>query len=127
MSIQARRVQKANPQQPGGVRKYYLIPKSRGKMGIKEMSNHIGKRTTINVADSVGTLNSLAELVPEMAAEGWIIDLSPLGSFMVTLETEGELNPKDLTAKNVKRFKLKFNPSQQVEDMLKNIKIEIID
>ena len=91
--------------------------------GLVEM---ISRYSTVNPPDVLAVLESLIRLVPQELAQGRGVQLGRLGSFKLTVSSEGQLRKKDVSPKNVKKINMHFRPGKSVKNELENLKFERI-
>jgi predicted histone-like DNA-binding protein len=77
--------------------------------GLVEM---ISRYSTVNPPDVLAVLESLIRLVPQELAQGRGVQLGRLGSFKLTVSSEGQLRKKDVSPKNVKKINMHFRPGK---------------
>ena len=74
---------------------YYALAKSSGEIDIDEMAERIQRSSTVNWADVVCVLRALQTEMIDSFKKGEIVRLGNIGSFYVTLRSNGVLVQKD--------------------------------
>jgi predicted histone-like DNA-binding protein len=88
-------------------------------IGLNDVASQIEKQSTVSLADIKGVLDALQEVVLEAMADGYSVRLGDLGSFRLTCTTtHGEDDPKLVTAKQVKKLRVRFTPSGAMQQKL---------
>ena len=75
---------------------YYALAKSSGEIDIDEMAERIQRSSTVNWADVVCVLRALQTEMIDSFKKGEIVRLGNIGSFYVTLRSNGVLVQKDV-------------------------------
>ena len=78
-------------------------------MSTSDLCRHMMKHGTIFTSDVVkGVVEKFIQCFEELLLEGNKIKLDGLGTFYLSINTEGVANEKDFTANNVKAIRMKF-------------------
>ena len=75
---------------------YYALAESSGEIDIDEMAERIQRSSTVNWADVVCVLRALQTEMIDSFKKGEIVRLGNIGSFYVTLRSNGVLVQKDV-------------------------------
>ena len=85
-------------------------------MSTSDLCRHMMKHGTIFTSDVVkGVVEKFIQCFEELLLEGNKIKLDGLGTFYLSINTEGVANEKDFTANNVKAIRVKFIGDQGKE------------
>ena len=85
-------------------------------MSTSDLCRHMMKHGTIFTSDVVkGVVEKFIQCFEELLMEGNKIKLDGLGTFYLSINTEGVANEKDFTANNVKAIRVKFIGDQGKE------------
>ena len=85
-------------------------------MNTSDLCRHMMKHGTIFTSDVVkGVVEKFIQCFEELLMEGNKIKLDGLGTFYLSINTEGVANEKDFTANNVKAIRVKFIGDQSKE------------
>ena len=85
-------------------------------MSTSDLCRHMMKHGTIFTSDVVkGVVEKFIQCFEELLLEGNKIKLDGLGTFYLSINTEGVANEKDFSANNVKAIRVKFIGDQGKE------------
>lgn len=98
---------------------YYALAKSSGEIDIDEMAERIQRSSTVNWADVVCVLRALQTEMIDSFKKGEIVRLGNIGSFYVTLRSNGVLVQKDVKEGLIKGARVRFRPGKEIKDALK--------
>ena len=85
-------------------------------MNTSDLCRHMMKHGTIFTSDVVkGVVEKFIQCFEELLMEGNKIKLDGLGTFYLSINTEGVIDEKDFTANNVKAIRVKFIGDQSKE------------
>ena len=101
---------------------YYALAKSSGEIDIDEMAERIQRSSTVNWADVVCVLRALHTEMIDSFKKGEIVRLGNIGSFYVTLRSNGVLVQKDVKEGLIKGARVRFRPGKEIKDALKTAK-----
>ena len=73
--------------------------------------------------DVIGALIALMDVIPENLIKGKVVTLGELGSFYLTVKSEGVKNPDELTKGMVKGVKIQYRPTKKFKTKLKIIDV----
>ncbi len=113
-----------NPRDPAAPHKFYARPVSSGEVTLDELSEDISNASSVNQSDVYAVLQSLVREIPRNIARGNIVRLGNLGTFRMGSNSEGSEIADDVSAKNLLRFRLLFNPGRQIKTVLENLTFE---
>ena len=100
---------------------YYALAKSSGEIDIDEMAERIQRSSTVNWADVVCVLRALHTEMIDSFKKGEIVRLGNIGSFYVTLRSNGVLVQKDVKEGLIKGARVRFRPGKEIKDALKTL------
>ena len=85
-------------------------------LNTSDLCRHMMKHGTIFTSDVVkGVVEKFIQCFEELLMEGNKIKLDGLGTFYLSINTEGVIDEKDFTANNVKAIRVKFIGDQSKE------------
>ena len=120
MSIQIKTVERGQPGVAGGgLKKFYASPVQGRELTLDDLTKAIEKTSTVNGADIRAVLYAMVEEAVVGLSEGRIIRFGDLGSFRITLSSEGKATAEEVTASAVKKAGVIFTPGTKLQDMLK--------
>lgn len=125
MSMKFKAIQKAQPGvSGGGDKKYYANPVYTGEITLDQLTEKIEKISTVSGADIRAVLYALVDVIPAELANSQIVRVGDLGSFRISLSSEGKEKEEDITANSIKSSKILFTPGAKLRIMQNNLKFE---
>lgn len=122
MAISLRTIERGQPGVAGGgEKKFYATPVTNGEANIDELSELIELVSTVSGIDVLGVLKSFITVVPRELAKGKIVRLGDLGSFRVSISSEGHENAEDVSGRSVTNSRIIFRPGKELKKMLNNL------
>lgn len=118
MPIEYTLVQRGVPGDAKSPKKWYANVRARGATTERGMAEKIGRSTSLSSSDIKAAIEALLQEIPRELADGQIVQLGDLGSFRVTLQSEGTATPEEFTAARVRKVKVNFVPSALFEQLL---------
>jgi len=115
-------IERMNPQDSTQQRKFYGLPVSNGKVGMREISSMISENCSLKNADVFAVLESLVEVVSGQLSEGRTVYLGDFGTFSPSIKTEGVESAEKFSAKNIKQVKVNFRQGPEFKRRLALIK-----
>ncbi|MBU2916190.1 HU family DNA-binding protein [Reichenbachiella agariperforans] len=123
MSIMYKAVPKAQPGVVGGGQiKYYASIIRERPVGIRKIATEISKMTSLHTTDIFGVLESFLDRMHTYLEEGRIVRLGDMGSFSPAIASYGEDLIEDVDKRTIKRLKVNFRPSMELNDRLSTVK-----
>ncbi len=83
------KVQRVNPRDPKGARKWYPILKSVGQVDEHDVAKMLSDETTLNPKEAEMAVYQLEKVVSRMLLDGHTVQLGDLGTFNLTITAEG--------------------------------------
>ncbi|VDH05184.1 putative DNA-binding protein [Bergeyella zoohelcum] len=118
-------IQKAQPGvSGGGDKKYYANPVYTGEITLDQLTEKIEKISTVSGADIRAVLYALVDIIPSELANSQIVRVGELGSFRVSISSEGKVKEEEVTANSIKSSKILFTPGTKLKAMQNNLKFE---
>ena len=74
-------MQRVNPRDPEGARKWYVILKSVGQMDEHEVAKLVADETTLNPKEAEKAVYQLEKVMERLLRDGHTVQLGELGSF----------------------------------------------
>lgn len=99
-------VERKDPKLPDMPGKFYAQAQSRGTANIRELSERIQQECTVTRADVMAVLTAFEHVIADSLANGEIVRLGDLGSFQISLSSEGvetkeKFNPSLITKRRI--------------------------
>ncbi len=128
MAVQFKKVKrKLLGGEEAGTYKYYGMARSTGITGLKELCNLICARASFSPADVRSMLESLDWVMDHELRGGRTVKLGELGTFRMSLRSEGTVTEKEFTAHKIKRGKIIFTPGAVLKEVCKEVSFEPFD
>lgn len=115
MSIFLKPVQRTNPLKPDEAKKWYPVQYTTKMVDENEVAMLIADETTLNPMEAAMAIRQLRKVVQRLLLDGKSVKLGDWGTFNITLNTEGAERKEDLTAHNVKRVNINFQPADEMK------------
>ena len=126
MSIKLKKIQRRNPLAADAPRKWYLTQNSTGRADIEVVAGHIAQRTSLARGDILNVLSTLIEVIPTIFQSGQSVQLGHLGSFSVSVTSEGKDTPEALSARDVKQKRIVYTPSVELKRSIATLSCEVV-
>lgn len=117
-------IEKVNPRDPQGVRKFYPSLQSNGRSNQRKLALEAADRSTLSDADMDAAMTNLLALIPKHLVEGQIVDLGEFGTFRLTIKTEGADLAEDVTVRNIKKVGVRFTPGAAFRKAMEDVRFE---
>jgi len=114
--------ERVNPQALGDARKQYAFVKNQGAVSLRQLATRISRESTVSMMDTMAVLEGLLQVIPDFLADGKIVRLGDLGTFRVTISSEGADTVDDFNANMIKGLNLKFRPGVEFRDRLNQVR-----
>lgn len=96
-------------------KKFYLRPVSSGEKTLDELASQISHASSLTEADIYAVLQSLVREIPRALSDGYIVRLGDLGSFRLSVNSEGSDTKERVSGANVRKRRLIFTPAQRMK------------
>ena len=116
-----RLIQRQNPRDPGSPRKYYAVGVAQGVTDVRELVDRISDLSTVTSIDTLAVLEALLKVIPKELSNGRIVRLGDLGTFRLTLKSEGSDQSENFNNSFIKGTNLIFRAGKLFRNVLKNI------
>ena len=121
MSVKYNVVQRVNPRDVEGPRKFYPAIVSTSKLTQPEVSKEAALISSMSAGDTSNALDSILTVIKKELAKGNIIDLGEFGSFWLKTESKGSETEEAVNASNIVRVSVQFRPGKELKEMLNDI------
>ena len=116
-----------NPMDETAAPKAYAKAQMRELMTFGKFINHIAKHNGVYSRGTVrGVVIDMCECLVEQLLEGKKIQLGELGSFWVSLASEGAESLDKFTAANIKAVNIIFTPGTDFENLIDNAEFNVV-
>ena len=125
MSVKIKAIAKGQPGvSGGGEKKFYASPVMDGDMNLDALTKAIEKISTVSGADIRAVLYALVDVSIDGLSRGSIVRMGDLGTFRITISSEGKATAQEVGSASVKKAGIIFTPAARLMDMLKNLKFQ---
>jgi predicted histone-like DNA-binding protein len=124
MSVKFKTIKRKNLQDPTAPPKNYAIVNSQEVTDIDGLAALISDKSTISRPDVYAVIIAMLEVIVKELAAGRAVKLGKLGTFSVSLSSEGIEATEEVTAALIKKARVIYRPGMEIKDMLKILKYE---
>lgn len=121
MGVLYKALKRANPQDRTLPEKYYAAIAKNGSSDFETLAEMISEQSSLSATDCLAVLNILEVNIVRELRQGRIVRLGKLGSFQVSISSEGLDTENEVTADAIKGAKVLFRPAKMLRNMLKNL------
>lgn len=107
-----------------GEYKYYGMAKATSVTGLDEVCNLICARASFSRADVRSLIESLDWVMDHELRAGRTVKVGELGTFRLSLSSEGALTKKELTAHRIKKARVIFSPGAVLKEVCREVTFE---
>ena len=118
MALLFNAAKRQNPTDPDSPFKWYVVLKSLGMMSEREVALAISDETTLNPKEAEMALYQLQKVMINALLDGKTVQLGELGSFRLTVNSDGVDTEDEVTAMQVKKVNLRFVPSTRIKEQI---------
>jgi predicted histone-like DNA-binding protein len=119
--VRIKSVSKSNPQDRVADNKFYAQVVSSGKTDLERLAYLVANQSTVREGDCYAVILSLIHNIVDELKQGKIVKLDKLGTFNISLSSDGKENADEVSANTIKDVRIKFRPDQRMKSSL-NIK-----
>ncbi|UXP31501.1 hypothetical protein N6H18_14205 [Reichenbachiella agarivorans] len=125
MSVMYKSVPKTQPGVVGGGQiKYYASIVRERPVDIRKIATEISDMSTLTTIDVFAVLESFLLRMHAYMEQGRIVRLGDLGSFSPELTSSGENAPEEVDRNTIRKLRVNFRPSMELNDRLSHVKFE---
>jgi predicted histone-like DNA-binding protein len=121
MSVKFKSAERVNPRDLTLPRKYYAQIINGDDVNFDELADLISKVSSLNYGEVLGVLGTLIEIIEMQLQYGRQVHLSNLGTFFLTLISEGMDSPDDLTSDQINGARIRFRPGKRLKKLTNNL------
>ena len=114
---------KGNTINPSDTGKYYLIQRSLGRIGKKELVEDMVNHTSTSRQEAQSSIEYLFEAIPRLLRLGHTVYYDGVGYFCTSIRSEGCDTPEEANAFKKKEIKLHFRPCRKLREAINKIEI----
>jgi hypothetical protein len=119
MAVYYKKTEKANPQKREEPKKWYVSLNSLGMKKENEVAVLAADGTTLDPKEAQLAYSRFGIVLMRMLLDGHTVEIENLGSFRLTVNSEGVEKKEDVSPKQIKKVNLRFVPCEAAKDMLK--------
>ena len=119
--IQLKILKRKNPNDLSAPEKYYAAAISEGSIDLKRLAEKIAYQSTLTPGDCYNVLSALEKNIIEELSDGRIVRLGDLGTFLLSVSSEGSDTLENAHSGMVKKARILFRPAKGLRIMLKNL------
>ena len=127
MSVKFKSAERVNPRDLTLPRKFYAQIINGDDVSFDELADLISKVSNLNYGDVLGALGTLIEIIEIQLRHGRQVHLNSLGTFYLTLMSEGKDATEDLNSDNIKGARIRFRPGKRLKRMIRNLDYEKVN
>jgi len=124
MSVKFKTVERVNPRDLILPRKFYAKLKSGDDVSFEELADLISKVSSLNYGEVLGALGTLIDVIEMQLLHGRPVRLNTLGTFYLTLISEGKDNEVEVTSDQIKTSRIRFRPGMWLKRLIRNLEHE---
>jgi len=110
-----------NPQDITAPEKFYAAAISNGEVDMEKLSELIAYQTTLTPPDIYAVLMALEHNAISQLEEGKIVKLGNLGTFRVSISSQGVDTAEAVTADAITKRRILFRPGKKLQRLLNNL------
>ena len=107
-----------NPADKEAAPKWYATAQTTQKMTLDNLAALVATGTTLTRADVHAVIIALVDQVMTALANGASVSLGEIGTFRITLNSEGTPTADEFTAENIKSASVRYWPSQKMKSVV---------
>ena len=121
MSVKFKAVERVNPRDLTLPKKFYAKLKSVDDVSFEELAEEISKVSSLNYGEVMGALGTFIVFIEIQLSHGRPVRLSTLGTFYLSLNSEGVDTEEELTSEAIKKAHIRFRPGKRLKKLTRNL------
>ena len=121
MSVKFKAVERVNPRDLTLPKKFYAKLKTGDNVSFEELADLISKVSNLNYSQVLGALGTLIEIIEMQLRHGRPVRLNTLGTFYLTLHSQGFDLEEELTSDGIKTANIRFRPGKRLKRMIRTL------
>lgn len=118
MAAKFRVAARVDPRDAAAPLRYYPVLRSTGRVTLRELAEQVAQISTLSTADTFAVLEALLTVLPDVLAEGRIVEVGELGTFTLSIRTEPSATPEAVTGRQIISVAPAFRPSRLFKRLL---------
>jgi predicted histone-like DNA-binding protein len=127
MAVFFNRIQRSDPRNPAGSRKWFLILKSLSTRRTGEVAQRMADETTMNPKEAELALYELVKVMKDILKEGSTVQIDDLGTFYLTGNSSASDTEGEVSAHNCKAIHIRFRPDEALQAEINKVQLKPID
>ncbi len=119
--MQFKAVQKVNPQDREGSRKWYAQVVNAGETTTDDLVKEVEKFSALSEPDIRGVIIGLENAVQKHLAQGKIVRFDRLGTIYPSLSITPSDTEEEVNEANIKSVKMNYRPGKRIMDAMKSV------
>ena len=119
--IKLKFLKRKNPNDLTAPEKYYAAAVSEGSINLNRLAEKIAYQSTLTPGDCYNVLSALEKNIIEELNDGRIVRLGELGTFRLSVSSEGSDTLENTHSGMVKKARILFRPAKGLRKMLRNL------
>ena len=101
--------------------KFYATAAFGEVVDIQRITDDISKNCTLTPADILAVIQSLVDKLPDYLKNSNKIKLGNFGTFKLSFSSQGQIEEKNVSAKDIKNTRVLFTPSVELKHALSKV------
>jgi predicted histone-like DNA-binding protein len=124
MAIKFHAVQRKDPRDRTLPGKYYAEIVNRYEISFEQFLNEITDMSTVTVGDTYNVMQTSIHLLKKHLQEGRAVRLGDMGTFYLTVNSEGKDSIDDVDAKSIVQANIRYRPSVKLKEILNRLSFQ---
>jgi len=124
MAIKFHAVQRKDPRDRNLPGKYYAEINNRYEITFEQLLGEITDMSTVSVGDTYNVMQTLIHLIKKHLQEGRNLKLGDLGSFYLTINSDGKDTMDEVDAKSIVQANIRYRPSVKLKEILNRLSFQ---
>ena len=124
MSVKYSVTARKDPRDQNSQPKYYVTIKSKGRTNHLAVAREISKMSTVTSVDTIAVLEAFMNVVPDLLADGKIVDLGDFGTFRVSVSSQGAETAEEVSSSSITEVRIIFAPGKRFKKLMSGTEFE---
>jgi predicted histone-like DNA-binding protein len=121
MALQFNSIHRKNPLTK--TEKWYAIARLTGKRSTKDLSKDVADTSSLSAGDVLNVISNFTDQIPKWLMEGNSVKLDGLGTFRLSISSDGVATKDEVTANLIKEVRIIFEPDAQIKERIARTQI----
>lgn len=127
MSVRFKPAERVDPRDVTLPTKFYAQIMNGDDVSFDELVDLISKVSNINYGQILGAIGTLIEVIEMQLRHGRQVHLSTLGTFFLTLQSDGAETGEDLTSDSITGARIRFRPGKRLKKLIRTLDYEKVN